>query len=810
MFLTCPKCLAARPASERQIGFACRACFHKWDPPHPGCVSAYHVQLSELELCLLLDTGEQVAISSLPFVIGRDSECLTLQRNTAISRRHCQIGFDAKLNSFVVTDLRAQNSTTVDGRTLQTDETLPFQLDSELRLAGVRVSLVPRLRRAPNEAPRSDAKPGDRPIDLNFAGSTAFVGLDQNARIALAKDADRLREVLVCFIWTGDRDRCRAIVLARKRVFVNGEIVLEAWLRPADQVQIADELFEYSATQRRLQPKLPDNGARVVAKHVRVSYGTKSILDDVTCTIPSRSLTAIVGKSGSGKTTLIKVLSGLRRQDSGDLEVTGLQQEPTNYSAWALNHFALVPQHDVVHGELTIGQCLNYAARLRLGSNPTADTKNERIARALQDTDLVTVSAETRISALSGGQRHRVNIAAELLAAPEGLLLDEPTSGLDCTTEKLVISVLKRLASQGKTVVFVTHSLAALDDVDHVILLGSGTDGASVAREGPPRDLKKQFGTESWTAIFEQLFPSEILPPQIQPHRPEPQRVEHRRYIIPKTLTLAQRYGSIWMSNPAGSTAILFGLPLLLGILIRLAVSTDSGSGTDRLLFGVISALWIGMNQSVREIVREKTILIQELCHNLGCASYLFSKVAFFVPVAFLQAVLLSIPLKWIAVSDQQIFFSASELRCPWWLIIAMFWTGGTMGSILGLTISSMCLFLKEKGEVVATFVVVLVILPQILFSSKVLPSPGLAKTDRDFFSFSTPQVAPIPEHLSFLTCSRYLYLPLDAASRYPTNEVLNRSLAFNGTILLVAGITILISSWIILEFFLWKWKHLA
>src|SRR5207248_6513946 len=94
--------------------------------------------------------------------------------------------------------------------------------------------------------------------------------------------------------------------------------------------------------------------------------------------------------------------------------------------------------------------------------------------------------ADTRVALLSGGQRKRVNVAAELISSPRVLLLDEPTTGLDYHTEAALIAGLRRLSRQGRTVVFVTHSLASLESADHVILLENDSTGARVRLEGPP------------------------------------------------------------------------------------------------------------------------------------------------------------------------------------------------------------------------------------------------------------------------------------------------------------------------------------
>jgi hypothetical protein len=86
----------------------------------------------------------------------------------------------------------------------------------------------------------------------------------------------------------------------------------------------------------------------------------------------------------------------------------------------------------------------------------------------------------------------------------------------------------------------------------------------------------------------------------------------------------------------------VFVLPLVLDLLIRLSASGDGPIGTDRLLFGLIAAFWLGMNQSVREIVREKDIFLREQNRKIGCMSYLASKLTFFFFIAIIQSILLT------------------------------------------------------------------------------------------------------------------------------------------------------------------------
>jgi len=137
--------------------------------------------------------------------------------------------------------------------------------------------------------------------------------------------------------------------------------------------------------------------------------------------------------------------------------------------------------------------------------------------------------------------------------------------------------------------------------------------------------------------------------------------------------------------------------------------------------------------------------------------------------------------------------------------MLAVFWIAGTLGSILGLLFSSVCLFIRQKGEIAAVLLVILATLPQLLFSAKVLPE-GLTRESRHYYTFSLWHTeATIPEFLSFCTVSRYLFVPLDAVSR--DSGVAAKAFLFNGTVLAVFGLTALVMAWLSLELFV-AWQR--
>ncbi|PJF23746.1 MAG: ABC transporter ATP-binding protein, partial [Phototrophicales bacterium] len=114
-----------------------------------------------------------------------------------------------------------------------------------------------------------------------------------------------------------------------------------------------------------------------------------------------------------------------------------------------------VPQDDILHRSLPVERALGYAAELRLPADTAPVEIRQRIDRVLEDVEM-TPHREKPIENLSGGQRKRVSIGAELLADPSLFFLDEPTSGLDPGLEKKMMYTLRRLADSGRTIVLVT------------------------------------------------------------------------------------------------------------------------------------------------------------------------------------------------------------------------------------------------------------------------------------------------------------------------------------------------------------------
>jgi ABC-type Mn2+/Zn2+ transport system ATPase subunit len=199
------------------------------------------------------------------------------------------------------------------------------------------------------------------------------------------------------------------------------------------------------------------SGTAVRLTGIRAGYGDRLALDDVTLTIATGSMTAVVGPNGGGKSTLLKVIAGLLQPWSGTAEVLGA------LVGERAKDVAYVPQAESVDWAFPIAAndvvMMGRYARLGMLRRPGREDR-EQVDRALEAVGMADLR-NRQIGALSGGQRRRVFLARALASEPQLYLLDEPVTGVDAATEHDLAQILEREASAGKTIVASTHDLAA-------------------------------------------------------------------------------------------------------------------------------------------------------------------------------------------------------------------------------------------------------------------------------------------------------------------------------------------------------------
>ncbi|NWV95403.1 ABCG2 protein, partial [Machaerirhynchus nigripectus] len=202
----------------------------------------------------------------------------------------------------------------------------------------------------------------------------------------------------------------------------------------------------------------------------------KEVLRDVNG-IMKPGLNAILGPTGSGKSSLLDILAARKdpRGLSGDILINGAPQ-PANFKCTS----GYVVQDDVVMGTLTVRENLKFSAALRLPKSVKEQEKNERVNQIIKELGLSKV-ADSKVGTqfsrgVSGGERKRTNIGMELITDPAILFLDEPTTGLDASTANAVLLLLKRMAKQGKTIIFSIHQprYSIFRLFDNLTLLAAG------------------------------------------------------------------------------------------------------------------------------------------------------------------------------------------------------------------------------------------------------------------------------------------------------------------------------------------------
>jgi ABC transport system ATP-binding/permease protein len=443
--------------------------------------------------------------------------------------------------------------------------------------------------------------------------------------------------------------------------YLNGQRITASPVTEVDIVGVGPATFQLVGDE--LQEFIDTGDVSLSARELTVTLPSgRVLLDHVSFPLGERCLLGVIGPSGAGKSTLLGALTGMAPANSGGV----LYDNRDLYTHYAeLRHrIGLVPQDNILHTQLTADRALGFAAELRFPSDTSKAERERRIAEVLQELAL-TRHARTRVSAMSGGQQKRVNVALELLTKPSLLYLDEPTSGLDPGLDKSVMEQMADLAHDGRTIIVVTHSVANLNLCDRLLVL---VPGGKIAYFGPPEEGLRHFGQPGWAEVF-QAFEAEPDRDWATDYRRSPY---HQRYVSaemdapapvasppqavvepPKSRnrlgqlsTLCRRYLAVIASDRA-YLAVLGIMPVILGALAFLIPAPMGFAGHANedalsvLLVLVIGACFIGAANSVRELVKERAIYTRERAAGLSAGAYLVSKLLILAVISAVQSLIL-------------------------------------------------------------------------------------------------------------------------------------------------------------------------
>ncbi len=542
----------------------------------------------------------------------------------------------------------------------------------------------------------------------------------------------------------------------RPYIFVPGAVVKTSRMPPVYYGKVAEQFIDRHR-EARIQYKAIDIESKFNPR--------QTAIHPFSLLCRSGQMLGIIGGSGTGKTTLLNVMNGNLKLSQGYITINGYDIHAESHMLEGV--IGYVPQDDLLIEELTVYENLYYNAKICF-SDQNKQQLDEIIDKALDNFDLVEardlVVGSPLKKILSGGQRKRLNIALELMREPSVLFVDEPTSGLSSMDSEKVMSLLKRQTLKGKLVIINIHQpssdlyklldkLLIIDKGGRIIYNGNPMDAieyfkreanyvnpeerecsscGNVKTEQPLRIIEarmvrpdgkvireRKIKPEEWYQRYKEEFEQKFLWKQ---HKglDKKEKLPKRRFKIPsRWQQLAIFFRRDILSKIKDRQYMLITLgeaPALAFILCFFTkyINSDQGGGyifannvnlPAYLFMSMIVALFMGLNLSAEEIIKDKKLLQRERFLNLSRSSYLLSKVSIQFIISAIQTI------SFVLIGNG--ILEIESMTFSYFLIL---FSISCFANLLGLNISS------GLNSVVSIYILIpLILVPQILFSGVIV-----------------------------------------------------------------------------------------
>lgn len=218
--------------------------------------------------------------------------------------------------------------------------------------------------------------------------------------------------------------------------------------------------------------------------HLKKTFGSHEVLRDINLTVKKGEVISIIGSSGSGKSTMLRCVNLLETPTDGRILFEGkdIADKSMKLSQYRAKVVMVFQQFNLFNNMTALANCVRPQMIVLKRSRTEAE------AEAKKYLEMVGMSAylNARPAQLSGGQKQRIAIARALSMNPDAILFDEPTSALDPEMVGEVLSVMKKLAESGLTMLVVTHEMGFARDVSSRVIF---MDGGFIVEDGPPAEV---------------------------------------------------------------------------------------------------------------------------------------------------------------------------------------------------------------------------------------------------------------------------------------------------------------------------------
>ncbi len=657
--------------------------------------------------------------------IGRAPESNKQIDLPIVSWNHARIVFED--GRAVLEDLKSRNGIAIDRMDNRIQRAL-LEPDSDVYLGSYKISARELLTPAKISI-------GESAFDkVEFRGNSMVLGRDPQSDV-------RLDYPMVSWHHARLTREANGILVedlgSRNGTFVGGVRVNGKVLaRPGQEIGLGSYRFQLleggQLARREYHGNLTIEAAEVV---VNAPNG-KRLIEPVSMTVFPSELVALMGPAGAGKTTLLKALNGYTKPVEGKVLFNGASLY--DYYDRFRQQLGYVPQDDIVHAQLTVGEALYFSARLR--TDLTDDEIRARTIKVLKQLGMED-KKNTRIGSpeqktLSGGQRKRVNIALELINDTPVLFLDEPTSGLSSYDAEAVVDLLKNLAKEGKTIITTIHqpSRHIYKQFDDLIMVNRETGDATGAMVyfGPAYPDSIQFFNPSLAGASQEELSPEMLLSGVakrrthewvqlfkssryqrdfvegrsgkQPAASGPSGADKptRHFSLTQWIALVKRNTIVKLRDRTQTAILLLQAPIFAALISLvyqpLRVTNGFPELTPKLVgvhfLMVLATIWFGCNNAARDIVGEWTVFKRERMVTLKLSSYVFSKLAVLFALSLFQC-----------VSLLGIVFLALHLKSSFAMDLLVLVTSSMVGTGLGLCISA---FARTTESAIALLPIVL------------------------------------------------------------------------------------------------------